>query len=205
MGKRQSKNYRRFKRPNTRYDYIGKSMDVPEGFKKLAFGNTKGVFLAKAQIVACKDVQVSARAIISIRIAITRELRLLGEKNFRMDIKSYPHQLARSHGLVGVAKAERISSGMGKGSFGTPEMRLARVKKEHPLMEVICNDDPIALGIIKRAFHTAICKLPPIGWKQVYEGFSEANKSAIVILPKRIKEKKGSGGKQVAELQRELR
>jgi len=203
MGKRPSKCYREFKRPNTRYDYIGKSMGLPEGMKKVAFGNTKGVFSAKAQIVAKKDVQVSARAIVSIRVSINRELRLLGE-NFRMDIKSYPHQLARSHGLVGVAKAERISSGMGKGSFGSPEMRLARVKKGHPLMEVVCNDDPIAFGIIKKAFHIAICKLPPIGWQEVYEGFSEATKSAKVSLPKRVKEKKGTGGQQVADLQKEL-
>lgn len=204
MGKRPAKCYRKFSRPNVRYDYIGRSMDVPEGMRKTAFGNTKGKFSAKGQIIADKDVQVSAKAIVSIRVTIHRDLRVLGEQNFRMEIKSYPHQLVRSHGLVGVAKAERISSGMGKGAFGFPEMRLARVKKGHPLMEVTMNDDPISYGIVRKAFHTAICKLPPTGWTQKFEGISEETKSARVALPKRQKEKKGSGGNQIAELQREL-
>lgn len=205
IGKRPPKCYRRFKRANTRYDLIGKSMEVPEGMRTSVFGNRKGAFSTKAQIVASKNVQVSAKAIVSIRVAIHRELRVIGETNYRMEVKSYPHHLVRSHGLVGVAKAERIASGMGKGSFGFPEMRLARVRKGHPLIEVISNDDPIAFGIIKRAFHTAICKLPPIGWNMAFEGFSEKTKSAKVALPKRIKEKKGAGGQQVADLQKDLR
>jgi large subunit ribosomal protein L10e len=204
MGKRPSKSYRHFKRPNTRTEYWGKSMDVPEGMRKVAFGNTKATFPAKAQIFPSVNVQVSARAIVAVRVAIHRELSFLGEDKFRMVIMSYPHQLVRSHGLVGVAKAERISSGMGKCSWGFPEMRLARVRKNHPLFEVTCEDDPVAYGLIRRAFRTAMCKLPPSGWKERFEGFSAKTKSARVILPKRAKEKKASSGIQVEDLQKEL-
>lgn len=205
MGKRPSKSYRHFKRPNTRPEYIDRMMGVPEGMKHSSFGNTSKQFPAVIQMISNEDVQVSAKALVSIRVTIHRELRLLGENNFRMDIKAYPHHLARSHGLVGVAKAERIASGMGKGAYGFPEMRLARVGKGHPLLEIQIKDEPVPYGLAKRCLHRIMCKLPPTGWTLDVKGISEKTKSTVVTLPHRIKEKKGStGGQQIAELQREL-
>ena len=179
-------------------------MDVPEGFKHSVFGNSSKLdFPAKISLVALKDGQVSAKALVSVRVTIHREMRVIGEENYRLQMISYPHHQSRSHGLVGVAKAERISSGMGKRSFGTPEMRLAQIKKGRPLIEIAINDNAVAYGVAKKVLNRIMCKLP-LRWEIKTEGLSTTTLLANVNLPKRIKEK-ATGGKATTDLQRELK
>jgi ribosomal protein L16/L10AE len=204
LRKRLAKNYRQIQMPYTRKKYIKKMMDVPEGLKHSVFGNSAKLdFPAKISLIAERDCQVSAQALVSVRVTVHRELRILDEKNYRLVMTAYPHHLARSHGLVGVAKAERISSGMGKGSFGFPEMRLAQIKKGHSLLEIAVEDNPISYGVALRILSVATHKLP-LKWIVKLEGISQSTKDAKVSLPKRTKEKKISSGQQVADLKREL-
>jgi len=205
MGKRPAKSYRKLQQPWTRKEYIKRIMDVPDGLKTSVFGNTSKLdFPAKIEVLAEKDGQVSARAIVAVRVALHRELRTTGEENYRLNMKAYPHHCARSHGLVGVAKAERISSGMGKGSFGFPEMRLAQIKRGNPFLEITMADDPISYGVARRGLESAFNKLP-LKWRIHIEGFSTNTLHARPILPKRTKEKKGAGGNVPKELQREVK
>lgn len=204
MGKRPAHSYRQLQQPYTRTEYIRRMQNVPEGMKHSSFGNTaKFDFPAKISLIALRDGQISARALVSVRIALHRELRILDEQNYRLQMMAYPFHQTRSHGLVGVAKAERIFGGMGGGSFGFPEMRMAQIHKGHALLEIIMNDDPVSYGVTMRGLHTAICKLP-LKWQVKTEGFSAKSLQANVNLPKRIKEKKEKSGQQVADLQREL-
>jgi len=204
MGKRPAHSYRHLQEPYTRHEYIKRMQDVPEGMKHSSFGNTsKFDFPAKISLIASRDGQVSARALVSVRIALHRELKILDEKNYRLQMMAYPFHQTRSHGLVGVAKAERIFGGMGGGSFGFPEMRMSQIHKGHALLEVIMNDDPVAYGVALRGLHTALCKLP-LKWQIKLEGFSAKTLGAKVNLPKHIKEKKATGGQAQTELQREL-
>jgi ribosomal protein L16/L10AE len=205
MGKRPSHSYRQLKMPYTRKEFIKRMQDVPEGLKHSSFGNTAKLdFPAKISLVALLDGQVSARALASIRVGLHRELRVLNEKNYRLQLMAYPFHQSRSHGLVGVAKAERISSGMGKRSFGTPEMRMAQIHKGHALLEIRLENNPVAYGIAMKGLHMVLCKLP-LKWQIKAEGFSADTMNARVNLPKRVKEKKEkTGGQQVADLQREL-
>lgn len=204
MGKRKASNYRHLQVPYTRKEYIKKLMDIPEGFKHSCFGNTSKLdFPAKISLVALRDGQVSAKALVSVRVTIHREMRVIGEDKYRLQIVSYPHHQARSHGTVGVAKAERISEGM-KHSFGFPEMRLAQIKKGHSLIELGIDDDPIAYGIANKVLNRIMHKLP-LRWEIRTEGLSNKTLLARVNLPKRVKEsKKATGGAQVAALQKEL-
>jgi ribosomal protein L16/L10AE len=190
--------------PYTRKEFIKRMQDIPEGLKHSSFGNTAKLdFPAKISLVALIDGQVSARALASIRVSLHRELRILNEKNYRLQLMAYPFHQSRSHGLVGVAKAERISSGMGKGSFGSPEMRMAQVHRGHALLEIRMEDDPVAYGVAMRGLRMVLCKLP-LKWQIKTEGFSAATLNVRVNLPKRVKEKKSTtGGQQVAGLQRE--
>jgi len=92
---------------------------------------------------------------------------------------------------------------MGKCSFGSPEMRMARLHRGHALLEIRMEDDPVAYGVAMRGLHMVLCKLP-LKWQIKPEGFSLATLNVRVNLPKRVKEKKATtGGQQVAELQRE--
>jgi len=203
LGKRPSHSYRHLKRPYTRKEFIKRMQDVPEGLKHSSFGNTaKFDFPAKISLVALIDGQVSARALVAIRVGLHRELRILNEKNYRLQLMAYPFHQSRSHGLVGVAKAERISSGMGKGSFGAPEMRMAQIHKGHVLLQIRMDDNPVSYGVAIRGLHLALCKLP-LKWRIEVDGFSAATLNARVNLPKRVKEKSATAGQQVAGLERE--
>jgi ribosomal protein L16/L10AE len=93
---------------------------------------------------------------------------------------------------------------MGGGSFGFPEMRMAQIHKGHAILEIATEDDPVALGIIKRSLKSGLSKLP-LKWQIEITGFSRETLNAKVNLAKRVKEKKGTSGQQVADLQRELK
>jgi len=174
-------------RPNTRRDFISRYPDLPEGLRKFSYGNTgKFDFPAKVSLVNLKDIQISAKCLESIRIAVNRELKLLGEENYRLQIKSIPHHVTRMHGLVGVAKAERMAKGM-RLSFGKSQKRFARIRKGKSLIEILINDEPVSYQVCKKALTMATKKLPS-KWKITNEGVSHANVSAKVRLPKRTKE-----------------
>jgi len=195
MPKRPSKCYRAMNRPNTRREFVSHYPNLPEGLKKFSYGNTsKFDFPAKITLINLMDIQISALALESVRVTINRELKLLGDENYRLEIKSIPHHVTRMHGLVGVAKAERLAKGM-RGSFGRSMSRFARIKKGKPLIEILIKDEPVPYGICKKALTTAIKKLPS-KWKIVTEGISLVNLSAKVKLPKRAKES-ATGGRTV--------
>ena len=200
MPKKPSRCYRRMDRPPyTRKKYIRGYPQLPEGLRKFSYGNTKGTFPAKASIMCLKDIQVSAKALESVRITITRELKLLGEEKYLLKIKAIPFHVTRAHGLF-MAKAERFAKGM-RQSFGRKADRFARMKKGKVLLEVLIDDNAIAWGVCKRALQRAIKKLPS-KWRIITEGISIVNLSATPSLPKRMKV--ASGGRQIADLVREV-
>lgn len=197
---RPSKSYRDLKQPYTRIEYIGRLPSVPDGLRKMTYGKTDKLdFPAKVWLVAEKEGQISARALDSMRATIHRELRALGEEKYRFQILKYPHHIVRMHGLVGIAKAERLAKGM-KEAFGTPQYRMAQVRRGDKLLEIATEDNPIAFGVCKKALSIAMKKIP-LAWKMVTIGFSDYSKQAQVTLPKRTKEK-GKGGE--APIQREV-
>ena len=195
--KRPSKCYRKLDRPaNTRKEFIKRLPDLPEGLRKFTFGNkSKFDFPAKVNLVCLKDIQIGGKSLEAVRVTVNRELKILGEDNYRLQIKSIPFHIARSHGLIGVAKAERLAKGM-RLSFGRSMRRFARVKKGKVLIEVLINDDAISYGICKRALVRGTKKLPS-KWQIKTEGISLANLQANPKLPKRIKTKKSSGGRTI--------
>lgn len=189
MPTRPSKCYRKPHLQFTRKEYIRRIPDIPSGLK-FSVGNTaKFNFPAKVSLVATTDRQVSASALNCIRVVISRELRVLGEDKFRLQINSYPHHVARMHGLIGVAKAERIAKGM-KQAFGHSILRIAQVKKGHRLVEILTNSNAISYGVSRKALIIAMSKLP-FHWDIIYEGFSVKDIQANPVLPKRTRESKG--------------
>lgn len=165
--------------------------EVPEGLRKLTYGNkAKFDFEGMIRLVAQKNVQVSAMALEAVRISINRELKTLGEKNYRLQINSAPHHIVREHGLIGVAKAERFAKGMRLG-FGKSMFRMARVKRGKTVIDIMIHDDAVSYHVCKKALTVAMNKLPAT-WKIMVEGISRKNIFARVRLPKRIKKATGS-------------
>lgn len=164
--KRRASNYRKLQMPYTRKEYIKRYLDVPEGCRKSCFGATNKQFPILMKLVSNKDGQVSAEALASIRVTIVRDLRSLGEDNYCVRMITYPHHIARSHGLIGVAKAERIAKGM-KEAFGFPERRLAQIKKGQRIVEIGINNTEEAIKLAKQSLEKASKKLPPFDWRIV--------------------------------------
>lgn len=191
MGRRPSKCYRRLERAYTKKKYIKRYPRLPEGLeRKFVFGNSsKFDFPARVQLVILRDGQIAERAILAIRILVNKELKLIEEGNYRLQVKSIPFHVIREHGLVGVAKAERMAKGMRLG-FGRPKGRFARMMKGKVLLEILIDDNEIAYGICKRALQQAIKKLP-LKWKIETKGVSFKNLTANPRLPKRKKRKVG--------------
>lgn len=188
-----SKCYRNMDRPAyTRQEYVKGYPPLPEGLRKFSYGNTKRSFPARVSVVSLKDIQVSAKALESTRITITRELKLLGEEKYLLRIKTIPFHVTRAHGLF-MAKAERYAKGM-RQSFGRKMDRFARVKKGKVLLEISIEDNAVAWAVCKRVLNRAVKKLPS-KWQIKTEGISIKNLSTTPSLPKRAKVvKKSSTG-----------
>lgn len=190
MGRKPSKCYRNMDRPPyTRKEYIGAYPSLPEGLRKFSYGNTKRMdFPAKVSLVNLKDIQIADKAIESVRITINRELKLLGEENYKLQIKAIPFHVTRAHGLF-MAKAERYAKGM-RQSFGRKQNRFARIKKGKVLLEISIEDDAVAWALCKMVLKRAIRKLPS-KWQVKAEGISKKNLYANPRLPRRVKESTG--------------
>lgn len=187
-----SKCYRNMDRPAyTRQEYVKNYPQLPEGLRKFSYGNTKKTFPAKVSVVCLKDIQVSAKALESMRITITRDLKLLGEEKYLLKIKPIPFHVTRAHGLF-MAKAERYAKGM-RQSFGRKMDRFARIKKGKTLLEISIDDNAVAWAVCKRVLKRAVQKLPS-KWQVKTEGISDKNLSATPSLPKRVKVAKQSSG-----------
>lgn len=167
--KRRASNYRALQLPYTRREYIKRYIDVPEGLKKIVFGNTKKKFPLTVKLVSNKDGQVSAEALNSARMTISRDLKNIGEDKYCLRLTAYPHHVSRSHGLIGVAKAERIAKGM-KEAFGFPERRMAQIYVGKSIFEIDIEDNKEFLKILKQSLEKVSKKLPPFGWRIIIEG-----------------------------------
>jgi large subunit ribosomal protein L10e len=195
MTTKPSRCFRNITNPSyTRKEYIGRYPNLPDALKQFSYGNTKEVFPAKISLIAMKDGQVGDRAIASVRVTINTELKsCVGENDYRLDIRPIPWQVVRGHGLLGVAKAERLMKGM-RESFGNPINRVARIHKGQALFEVGVRDTPVTYGVGKRILDRAKKRLPPLDWQIKVEGISLSTQHANVTLPTRKKEKKSTGG-----------
>lgn len=186
---RPERHYKRMNIPYTRKEYINRVPNVPDALKHKVYGNKKADFPAKISLVAIDEGQVGANCLDSIRATAHRNLEILGDK-YRLEIKPYPHHIIRWHGLIGVAKGERIAHGM-KLSFGAPFARMAQIKRGATLLEIRIPDNAVAFGISRNTLETVSKK---IGIRTIMkiEGVSPENRRTDIALPKRTKgESKG--------------
>jgi len=111
---------------------------IPDSLiKKFTMGNTKRQdFPINVKLIVQKTGQISDSALESVRMNTNRRLeKELGPSKYRFHIHVIPHHFSREHGLVGVAKAERMAKGMRLG-FGKINRRLARVKAGQTVITV---------------------------------------------------------------------
>ncbi len=131
--------------------------------RQWAMGSNKR-FEIKVELTATRPIQVRDNSIESARQAANKHLERELEHDYYLLIRKYPHEIRREHTALGVAGADRISSGM-QGAFGKPKGRMARITTNSALLEVRLKE--ANLRVAKNALKRAALKLPG-GYKIIF-------------------------------------
>ncbi|MFB6106704.1 MAG: 50S ribosomal protein L16 [Halobacteriaceae archaeon] len=103
--------------------------------------------------------QIRHTALESSRLSANRHLiAKLGEGNYKMILRRFPHQVLRENKQATGAGADRVSDGM-RQAFGTPVGTAARVQAGEPLFTLWCDVADADVG--KEAFRRAYNKIAP--------------------------------------------
>ncbi|MCC6012944.1 MAG: 50S ribosomal protein L16 [Candidatus Verstraetearchaeota archaeon] len=142
--------------PYTRIEYI---KSIPQSkITKFEFGNPKGNFSKRLVLVPLEAGQIRHNALEAARIIATKHLSAkLGENNYYMRIRVYPHHILRENKMMAFAGADRLQEGMRR-AFGKPVSRAARVKPFQPIIEVFVPEDKVQIA--KEALKKASSKIP---------------------------------------------
>lgn len=120
-------------------------------------GDRTGVFPNQYHIIPTDDIQIRSNALEAARMACQKYLAVhLGEKGFRMKIRTFPHHVIRQNSIATGAGADRFSQGMRR-AFGKPVGQAARVRKGQKVFSVYTN--PNSYKIVKEALRRATAKL----------------------------------------------
>lgn len=120
-------------------------------------GNRKGVFTHVISIVSERSVNLRHNALEAARVSANKFLTTkLGNDNFFMKIKPYPHNIMRENPIAGGAGADRYSTGMSL-AFGKPIGYAARVRAGQEVVYLKVNENNISLA--KQAIKKMTSKL----------------------------------------------
>ncbi|XVH30404.1 50S ribosomal protein L16 [Haloferacaceae archaeon DSL9] len=110
-------------------------------------------------LVTEEAVQLRHGSLESARLSANRHLlKTLGQENYKMVLRKFPHQILRENKQATGAGADRVSDGM-RQSFGKPVGTAARVGAGEAIFTAYCNVDDAA--VVKEAFRRAYNKMTP--------------------------------------------
>ena len=110
-------------------------------------------------LVTDESCQLRHGSLEAARLSANRHLiKSLGEGNYRMSLRKFPHHVIRENKQATGAGADRVSDGM-RQSFGKPVGTAARVQAGDRLFTIWCTPDQAAVA--KDALRRAYNKLSP--------------------------------------------
>ncbi len=141
--------------PYTRREFVG---GVPHPkIAKFSLGNPNGDYDVELQLISCANVQVRHNALEAARVAANKKLQEIGESNYYLLVKKYPHVILRENKMIATAGADRLQEGMRR-AFGKPVGLAARVKIDDIVMLIRVKSSNIDKA--KEALKVASSKLP---------------------------------------------
>ena len=111
-------------------------------------------------------VQIRHNSLEAARVAANKKLALVGEDNYHLIVKTYPHIILRENKMIATAGADRLQEGMRK-AFGKPIGLAARVEIGTVILELQVKAENLEKG--KEFMHAAQSKLPMKTHYQVKE------------------------------------
>ena len=118
------------------------------------------------QLDSLGRVQIRHNALEAARVAANKKLTPVGEENYYLVVKVYPHVILRENKMIATAGADRLQEGMRK-AFGKPIGLAARVEIGSTILELHMRAENLEAG--KEAMHAAMSKLPMKTRVQVVE------------------------------------
>jgi large subunit ribosomal protein L10e len=163
-------------------NYIGASPALR--IRQFNMGNPQGKYNLVADLKVKEYFDLRDNAIESSRMAINRKLvKELGKDGFFMKVRVYPSNLNRENKQAQGAGADRVSQGMSM-SFGVPNSRSARLRKNQVVFSVLCNKGEEE--IVKDALMRAKSRFSG----DVFVKFHDNIKSVGTVPAKKIRELK---------------
>src|SRR5271155_5618439 len=120
-------------------------------------GKATNDYAYSIELVSKGRVQIRSNALESARVATNKKLALLGEDNYYLIVRTYPHIILRENKMIATAGADRLQEGMRK-AFGKPIGVAARVEIGTTVLELHVKATDLQKG--KDALHAAKTKLP---------------------------------------------
>ena len=124
---------------------------------RFSTGTARPDYEVKLQLMAEERVQIRHNALEAARVAINKKMASVGEENFYLAVKVYPHVILRENKMIATAGADRLQEGMRK-AFGKPIGLAARVDQGSVLFELSVKQTSVEKA--KEALKTAASKLP---------------------------------------------
>lgn len=144
------------KRPYTRKEYIH-GVPYPK-ITKFVTGNIKLNAEVKLEIVSLERGIIRHNALEAARVISHKYLsKYVGDMNYVLVIRTYPHHVIREHKMLAFAGADRLQEGM-RLAFGKPAGLAARVEPGTIVIEVYGLKQH--LDHLKEASRRAASKLP---------------------------------------------
>lgn len=140
VGLRKNVCYRKVKRAYTRYSkYKRKSYIKARPNNKVVkfeVGDPKKNYTHKVHLIVKEAIQIRDNSLEASRLLVGRHLaKELGENNFFLQVKVYPHHVLRENKLLTGAGADRMQTGMSH-AFGVPVGLAAQLRKNQPVFTV---------------------------------------------------------------------
>jgi large subunit ribosomal protein L10e len=124
---------------------------------RFSTGKARPDYDIKLQLIAKEKVQIRHNALEAARVAINKKMTPVGEENFYIAVRVYPHVIIRENRMISTAGADRLQEGMRK-AFGKPSGLAARVDTGSVLFEVSIKRANLAIG--REGLKSAASKLP---------------------------------------------
>ena len=143
--------------PTTRRKYIG---GIPNSrITQFVLGNKTAEFPITLSLIANEKCQIMHNALEAARITVNRTMeQKVGQTNYRVTVRSYPHVVVRENKQATGAGADRVSQGM-RSAYGKNVGTAARVNSGQIVITVETFEQNIAHA--KAALRKAGIKLPP--------------------------------------------
>jgi large subunit ribosomal protein L10e len=166
----KGRNYRAIKgRPYTRVEYIKGHPQLK--IAKFTIGNPSEKYDYIFKLISCERAQVRHNALEAARVSVNKLATALGEGNYYLSVKAFPHCILRENKVVATAGADRLSEGMRR-AFGKAVGLAARVEDGSVLLELGIKGKNVQQA--KDAIKVASSKLPVKTRLEIVESPAEA-------------------------------